>query len=84
MSDRLILEIEVFGINVEGIQEAADEWNLSVDDILADEVMRREVGVTIVTVPGEKCMNDDFTVSAHDGRVVGARIIPDTHQEDQA
>lgn len=36
--------------------------------------MRREVGLTIVTLPGEKNLSDDFDVHAYNGRIVGAEV----------
>lgn len=73
---RLVLEIEVPGFYVDGTtQEFADEHDLTVFDIVTEEWMRRDVGLTLVSIPGEKCMNDDFEVHAMDGRIVGARIV---------
>ena len=72
---RLILEIEVPNFNVEGAQEAADEFcNGNLLWIVTEEWMREDVGVTFVTIPGEKTMNDDFEVQARTCRIVGARI----------
>lgn len=44
-------------------------------DIVLDEWMRPEVGLTLVGIPGDKCMNDDFEVGAFNGRVVGVEVI---------
>lgn len=71
---RLILEIEVPGYNVEGIQEAAGEFDMEVFDIVENELMRTEVALSLVSLPGEKCLNDEFTLHAMDGHIVGARI----------
>lgn len=75
MSGRLILEIEVPDFNVDGAQEAADEF-LDGDllHIVTEEWMREEVGVTFVTLPGEKNLNSDFEVHSRVCRIVGARI----------
>ena len=80
MSDRthkLILEIEVPTFWVDGTtQEAADEWYKGdILPIVTEEWMRPEVGITLVSIPGEKEMNGDFEVHAMDGRIVGARIV---------
>lgn len=76
MFDRLVLEIEVPEFNADGIQAAADEFcDGDVLFIVTEELMRRDVGLTLVSIPGEKCMNDDFEVHAMDGRIIGARII---------
>lgn len=73
-SRRLILEIEVPDFNVDGAQEAADEFlDGSVLDIVIEEWMREEVGVTFVTIPGEN-LNSDFEVHSRVCRIVGARI----------
>jgi hypothetical protein len=79
MMDRLVLEIEVVGFNADGIQEAADEYDeTTVLDIVTTELMRENVGLTFVSIPGEKEMTDDFEVHAMNGHIVGARIIADT------
>jgi hypothetical protein len=36
--------------------------------------MRRDVGLTYVSIPGEKEQNHDFEVHAMVGQIVGARI----------
>jgi hypothetical protein len=75
MSERLILEIEVPDFNVEGAQEAADEFcNGDVLFIVTEEWMRDEVGVTFVTIPGEKSQNHEFEIESRVCRIVGARI----------
>lgn len=78
VSARLILEIEVPDFNVDGtlenIADMADVTDVTVLDVVLDEWMRREVGVTFVTLPGEKNLNSDFDVHALTCRIVGARI----------
>lgn len=72
---RLILEIEVPDFYVDGTeQEFADEHELTLFDIATEEWMRRDVGLTFVTIPGEKNLNSDFDVVAMNGRIVGVRI----------
>ena len=76
MADRLVLEIEVPDFNVEGAQQAADEWfDGDLLHIVTDEWMREDVGLTFVTIPGEKSMSHEFEVHTRVGRIVGARII---------
>lgn len=73
--DRLILEIELPDFNADGIQQGADDY--ADGDVLAvvvEEIMREEVGVTMVGLPGEKCLNSDFEIHASLARIVGARI----------
>jgi hypothetical protein len=71
----LVLEIEIPDFYVDGTtQEAADEWGCEIVDIVTEEWMRRDVGLTLVSIPGEKEMNSDFEVHAMNGRIVGARI----------
>jgi hypothetical protein len=75
---RLVLEIEVPEFYVDGTEQAfADEHDLSLLDIATEEWMRPDVGLTFVTIPGEKEMNSDFEVKALEGRIVGARIVKD-------
>ena len=69
----LQLLIEVPGIWADDLQATADEWGNELVDTLADE-MRLDVGLTIVTLPGEKCLNDDFAITSHVGRVVDASV----------
>jgi len=70
-----VLEIEVPDFYVDGTtQEICDEWECEVVDILKDEWMREDVGLTFVSQPGEKEQNSDFEVHAMNGRIVGARI----------
>lgn len=74
---RLVLEIEVPGFYVDGsTQEAADEWyDGAILPIVTEEWMREDVGLTFVSIPGEKEMNSDSEVHAMNGRIVGARIV---------
>ena len=75
MVDQLVLEIVVPDFNVEGAQEAADEWsNGDVLPIVIEEWMRKEVGVTFVTIPGEKEQTRDFEVDSRVCHIVSARI----------
>jgi hypothetical protein len=76
LGGRLVLEIEVEGYNVDGLQEAADEYcDGDVLSVLTDELMREDCGLTLVSLPGEKNLNSDFEVHAMNGRIVGARIV---------
>lgn len=78
MTERLVLEIEVPDFSVEGTQEFVDSFpDFSVLDVVTEEWMRPEVGVTFVTLPGEKSMNHDFEVVSRVCRIVGARITRD-------
>lgn len=83
LSGRLILEIEVPDFNVDGAQEAADEFlDGDVLAIVIEEWMREEVGVTFVTLPGEKNMNSDFEIHSRVCRIVGARITSEVSNQD--
>lgn len=74
MSERLILEIEVPDFNVEGAQEAADEFcDGDLLYIVTEEWMREDVGLTFMTIPAEKS-NHDCEIHTRVGRIVGARI----------
>lgn len=74
-SSRLVLEIEVPEFNVDGAQEAADEWyDGDILPIVTEEWMRDDVIVVANDIPGEKNMNSDFEIHALVGRIVGARI----------
>lgn len=72
---RLVLEIEVPEFWVDGsTQEFCDENDCKVLDVVREEWMREDVGLTFVSIPGEKETNSDFEVHAMNGRIVGARI----------
>lgn len=75
---RLVLEIAVPGFWVDGTtQEAADEWyDGDVTPIVLEEWMRADVGLTFVSIPGEKELNSDFEVHAMNGHIVGAKVVP--------
>jgi len=77
----LVLHIEVPDIWADDLPEHAGYWSDSdqpgPDDYLSvvtEEWMREEVGLTIVTLPGEKSMSDDFEVHAYTCRIVGASV----------
>lgn len=74
MSDRLILEIEVRDFNVEGAQDAADEFcDGDLHFIVTEEWMREDVIVVANDIPAEKS-GDRPEMHALEGRIVGARI----------
>jgi hypothetical protein len=78
VSDRLILEIEVPDFNVDGAQDAADEFcDGDLHFIVTEEWMREDVIVVANDIPGEKNLNSDFEIHALTGRIVGARIVRD-------
>ena len=78
---RLVLHIEVPGIYADDLPQAAKD--MSGGDfpnpdhylfVVIEEWMREEVGLTVVTLPGEKNLNEDFQVHAYNGRIVGAEV----------
>lgn len=86
---RLVLHIEVPGVYADDLPQSAA--NLSEPnepspqdylDVVLEEWMREEVGLTIVTQPGWGEMNEDFMVVAHTGRIVGAEVRPVDKQVD--
>ncbi len=83
---KLVLEIEVPGFYVDGTEEpltgSGAEYGLTLLDIVTEEWMRPDVGLTLVSIPGEKTTNSDFEVHAMDGRIVGARIETVTNPVD--
>ena len=76
---RLVLEIEVPEFYVDGTEEplsgSGAEYGLTLLDVVREEWMREDVGLTFVSIPGEKNLNSDFEVHAMNGRIVGARIV---------
>jgi len=78
VSERLILHIEVPEYNCEDLQEMADEYREGdLLEILLEESMKMDVGVTFVSQPGEKCLNSEFDVISRTCRIVGAEIRGD-------
>jgi len=78
---KLILHIEVSDIWADDLDESAAIWAEPLEptaqdrlDVVLEEWFREEVGITLVSLPGDKCGNDDFMVLARDGRIVGAEI----------
>jgi hypothetical protein len=77
----LVLHIEVPDVYADDLEESAAAW---ADDepptaedylnVVTEEWMRPEVGLTVVTIPGEKNTNDDFEVHAYIARIVGAEL----------
>ena len=77
----LILHVEVEGFYADDLDEMAgyvrEEGVVTPEDrlyVVTEEWMRQDVGITLVSLPGEKCMNDDFMVKAFNGRIVGAEV----------
>jgi len=77
----LILHIEVPDIYADDLQATAKFYAKPNEpgpedylDVVTEEWMRPEVGLTIVTLPGEKNMNEDFEIHAYTGRIVGAEL----------
>lgn len=74
----LVLHVEVPGFHADDLDELAgylSEPDPPTDcdrlEVVLGEWMRTEVGITLVSVPGEKCLNTDFNVYAFTGRIVG-------------
>ncbi len=79
----LILTIEVPGIYADDLHESASIYAEGEPtpqdylDVVTEEWMREEVGLTIVTLPAEKEMNSDFQVHAYTARIIGAGVRRD-------
>lgn len=80
---RLVLHIEVPGVYADDLPQNAADFSETGDptaqdylDVVLEEWMREDVGLTIVTQPGWGEMNEDFMVVAHNGRIVGAEVRP--------
>jgi hypothetical protein len=44
-------------------------------DVVLEEWLRGDVGITLVGLPGDKCMSDDFDIRTYTGRIVGAETL---------
>ena len=78
-SKHLVLHIEIPGFWADDLDQCAGVLSEpdppGPDDrlyVVTAEWMWAEVGITLVGIPGEKCMSDDFEVRAFTGRIVGA------------
>jgi hypothetical protein len=81
----LVLHITVPGFWADDLddcaREIADGEKPTAEDrleVVLEEWMRPEVGITLVSLPGEKSGNDDFEVHAYTGRIVGAELLAAT------
>lgn len=43
--------------------------------VVTEEWMRPDVVLTFCTIPGPKCMNDDFSLVSSSARIVGAEAV---------
>jgi len=75
----LVLHIEIPGFYADHLDACAAMYSEPEPpgprqrlDVVLEEWMRETVGITLVGIPGEKCMSDDFEVRAFTGRIVGA------------
>ena len=81
----LVLHVTVPGFWADDLEESAaiiaefhDRREPTAADrleVVLEEWIRREVGITLVMQPGEKCQNDDFEVHAYTDEIVGAEVI---------
>ena len=86
MNDKrmLVLHIALPEIYADDLDERISLWMMDDDtkptardlaDMITEELMRDRVGVTLVTLPGEKCLNSEFDVVSYTGTIVGAETI---------
>jgi hypothetical protein len=75
----LVLHVEIPGFYADDLDQCAgylsEPGAPGPEDrlyVVTEEWMREEVGITLVSLPGEKCLSDDFEVRAFTGRIVGA------------
>lgn len=76
----LRLTIEVPGIWADDLDACASELNDPPDadarlDVVLNEWMQADVGLTVVTIPGENS-NDEPTLQAYNARIVAAEARP--------
>ena len=79
----LILHVAVPDVNIDDWDELVEmEQELrgneptakQMGSVLITESIREEVGITLVTIPGEKSMKHEFDVFSFNGRIVGAAV----------
>lgn len=79
----LVLHIEVPDIYADDLPDLAAIWAEGLEDHPIEEHMRDvvlyewfrdRVVLGLVTIPGDKCTNDEFEVLAREGRIVGASV----------
>ncbi len=78
---RLTIEISAEDLYANDLPEAAKLWAEGEEptpedylDVILEEWMREEVIVTVVTLPGEKGMANDFDVYPYRAHIVGAAV----------
>lgn len=79
----LVLEIKVPQFYAEDLEEQVklmkqEGWEPrdgALTYIVTEEMVRREVGLSLVSLPSEKCLNSDFQLINTDGVIVGARVV---------
>jgi len=78
---KLVLYVEIPGLWADDLPELAGYMSEpkppGPDDylyVVTEHWMRPDIGLTIVTIPGDKCMNDDFEVHAYTARIIGAEV----------
>lgn len=77
----LVLHVTVPGFYADDLDDCAKEYADEEEptarerlEVVLEEWMREEIGITLVSLPGEKSMSDDFEVHAYTGRIVGAEL----------
>ena len=80
----LVLHIKVPGIYADDLDESARLWSSIATgvaepedylNVVLEEWMRDTVGLTIVTLPSEKSLNEDFEVHSYEVTIVGAETV---------
>ena len=79
---QLTIEISAEDLFAGDLSEAAKLWAVKGEEptsehyleVILHEWMREEVTVTVVTLPGEKGMANDFDIYPYRARIVGAGV----------
>jgi hypothetical protein len=76
---KLVLHVEIPGLWADDLPARAAEMSDPPGPaeylfVVVEELMRSDVGLTLVTLPGEKEMAESFEVHSYVGRIVGAEV----------
>lgn len=74
---KIRLLVEVNGIYADDILMIAEQWgdDTTAYDVLEEE-LRMDCTITVVNLPGDGNLSDDFGITCHQGLIVGAEVVP--------
>ena len=81
----LILHVVVPDVYVDDLEDLTDIWldvidgdtglaarSAAMGDLVTEEIFHHNAALTVLTIPGEKCLNDERDLISYNVRIVGA------------